>query len=57
MVKSILTPTHSGSLKSPLNQPFTGTLYHTATDGQTLFFKLPILDMVDVSFQVISYLA
>jgi hypothetical protein len=57
MVKSILTPTHSGSFKSLLNQPFTGTLYHTATNGQTLFFKPPILDVVDVDLQVISHLA
>src|SRR4028119_1755627 len=54
MIKAVLTPPHSYPLKALLNEPFTGTFNHATANRQPHFLELTILNVCQVSAEIIS---
>src|SRR6266851_1141763 len=52
MVKARLTPPHSNTLETLLDEPFTGTLDHATPNRQSQVLVVRIVDMIPVPLQV-----
>ena len=52
MIKAVLAPTHTNTLKALLDEPFTCTFHHTTPQREVEFFKLSIVNMLAVGVEV-----
>ena len=52
MIKAVLAPTHTNTLKALLDEPFTRTFHHTTAQREVEFFKLGIVNMLAVGVKV-----